>query len=569
MPMRQLRKSSVGPTNSSAVAVKLRKVVPVIPSTEPERTELMDDLTTMGCLGLLDKPWGFREERMVRELLDGRSNEFDNTLRGAHRLWTEELWRAVYGFRSGGAGMANRKDEFIRGKFQGAVNPKDGYAVGDCIDERQRHLLEFLVPVLHPEKPTRVTITLGNTIFGALSGARKVDWGRIISDLVGQLASRVGGSRATPICPYVYHLYHHHQLLTSTEEKEWKTQEVILKYGESGSSDEEENDSGTESDPETEEEEEPVVPLAKRQKVTPPHGRGTPPGRGKAEPESKPDKGKAVADGPDPKDPFEDMIAILSRVRADWEIKRRVVNTIGELVGAPPDSKLPSKVADCITNPVDFRKKEEEVQVRDEEIRHLREENEALRAEVAALKDNATATREIAEVTRQVAEQVRATLGEAGMAASKARLYDLEYNKEKKPSGTRMVRILTDFAEQVESTLVEARKAADRIEVSSRKLTEVTASREFHLSDLSFPDLSAGPSAPKDGKDRTPESKKAARKPTQTPASAIDLDSPPGSAREIPNPASASGERSRNLGNLIQKLESKSQEIIPDPMAED
>ena len=62
MPMRQLRKSSVGPTNSSAVAVKLRKVVPVIPSTEPERTELMDDLTTMGCLGLLDKPWGFREE---------------------------------------------------------------------------------------------------------------------------------------------------------------------------------------------------------------------------------------------------------------------------------------------------------------------------------------------------------------------------------------------------------------------------------------------------------------------------------------------------------------------------
>jgi hypothetical protein len=35
----------------------------------------------MGYSGLLEKPWGFRDNRVVRELLDGATNEFDNTIR--------------------------------------------------------------------------------------------------------------------------------------------------------------------------------------------------------------------------------------------------------------------------------------------------------------------------------------------------------------------------------------------------------------------------------------------------------------------------------------------------------
>ena len=56
----------------------------------------------------------------------------------------------------------------------------DGYAIADCRDPRVRRVLEFLVPLLYPEKPTRVTITVGNTIFGALSGERPVDWGVVV-----------------------------------------------------------------------------------------------------------------------------------------------------------------------------------------------------------------------------------------------------------------------------------------------------------------------------------------------------------------------------------------------------
>ena len=100
----------------------------------------------------------------------------------------------------------------------------------DCKDPRVKRVLEFLVPLLYPEKPTRVTITVGNTIFGALSGERPVDWGIVVKDLVQRLLSGMEKSKATPICPYIFHLYHSHELLLPTEKKEYRIKEALLKH---------------------------------------------------------------------------------------------------------------------------------------------------------------------------------------------------------------------------------------------------------------------------------------------------------------------------------------------------
>jgi hypothetical protein len=50
--------------------VKLRKIIPEVPRDESERAELLEDLQVMGCSGFLKKPWGFKDDRIVRELLD-------------------------------------------------------------------------------------------------------------------------------------------------------------------------------------------------------------------------------------------------------------------------------------------------------------------------------------------------------------------------------------------------------------------------------------------------------------------------------------------------------------------
>ena len=169
-------------------------------------------------------------EDLVVELLGDKDNRWDGVVRQAPEKWTAKEWRKVYGFGRGGEGMASRTNRYIDGMFSGRVNPKDGYAVADCKDPRVKRVLEFLVPLLYPEKPTRVTIMVGNMIFGALSGERPVDWGIVVKDLVQRLLSRMGKSKATPICPYIFHLYHSHELLLPAEKKEYRIQEALVKH---------------------------------------------------------------------------------------------------------------------------------------------------------------------------------------------------------------------------------------------------------------------------------------------------------------------------------------------------
>ena len=212
-----------------AGAMALKAVIPGMPKSVKDRELLEKDLRRIGCHGFIGKPWGLRMEDLVAELLGDKDNRWDGTVRQTLERWTAKEWRKVYGFGREGKGMASRTDRFIDGMFSGRVNPKDGYAVADCKDPRIKRVLEFLVPLLYPEKPMRVTITIDNTIFGALSRERPVDWGIVVKDLVQRLLSGMGKSKATPICPYIFHLYHSHELLPA-EKKEYRIQEALIKH---------------------------------------------------------------------------------------------------------------------------------------------------------------------------------------------------------------------------------------------------------------------------------------------------------------------------------------------------
>ena len=126
---------------------------------------------------------------------------FDFTMRDQLEDWTVGVWRAVYQFLPGRNGLANRIDKYVEGKFLHDVDSKDGFPVRECKDAQERRVLEFLVPIVHPDKPTRVTRTLGNTIFGALDGSRPVDWSKIFMDLVNRLVGGAGKTKPTPIYP--------------------------------------------------------------------------------------------------------------------------------------------------------------------------------------------------------------------------------------------------------------------------------------------------------------------------------------------------------------------------------
>ena len=214
----------------------LRNVLPTIPIGEAEREMLRSDLYGIGCAGLLERPWNLKNKDficqfvLIREQKMERRNIFDTTIHDRPEEWTTGVWREIYDFTSGGGGMANRNDLYIEGKFRNEADPKDGYPVRDCRDERERRVLEFLVPIVHPDKPTRVTHTLGNTIFGALSGDRTVDWAIIFMELVKRLVGGVGKAKPTPICPFLYHLYECKGLLMEEEETIYTTAKELNRY---------------------------------------------------------------------------------------------------------------------------------------------------------------------------------------------------------------------------------------------------------------------------------------------------------------------------------------------------
>ena len=58
-----------------AHSVSLRSVPAVVPKKEEEMQQLVDDLTKMGCKGLLAEPWAMKSEAIVQEFLHPCSNE--------------------------------------------------------------------------------------------------------------------------------------------------------------------------------------------------------------------------------------------------------------------------------------------------------------------------------------------------------------------------------------------------------------------------------------------------------------------------------------------------------------
>ena len=189
------------------VLIPLKNVTPAILKQESELKELIEDLTRMGCKGFLAKPWKLQSEATLREFLSERGNHWERTMQQVLEQWTTEVWADVYEFAPRkGERRANRKDTYFVGKFRTEHDPKDGFHPGDCNNTKERRVIEFLLPILYPKKPKRLSITMANTIFGALSKTRPINWGRLIQELVEKSIPHID-KKPSSFSPYILHIY--------------------------------------------------------------------------------------------------------------------------------------------------------------------------------------------------------------------------------------------------------------------------------------------------------------------------------------------------------------------------
>ena len=116
------------------------------------------------------------------------------------------------------------------GKFTHLPHPKDKYPLSDCKDPKTKRVLEFLIPILYPEKPSRVTIMVGNTIFGVYTGEWVVDCALVIRDTIRRLLVGIGKSKPTPVCPYLLHLYDVHDAIQLKNKKVYMVEESFMRH---------------------------------------------------------------------------------------------------------------------------------------------------------------------------------------------------------------------------------------------------------------------------------------------------------------------------------------------------
>ena len=126
--------------------------------------------------------------------------------------------------------MAGRIDKLVDGKFRTSINPKDGYTIAKCVDLREKRVLEFIVPILYPEKPGKITLIVDNTIFGALSKIRKVNWEQVLHEVVDKLVSGLEKGKPAPISPYLFHLYNRFKRLREDEMQQIEIAKECLEH---------------------------------------------------------------------------------------------------------------------------------------------------------------------------------------------------------------------------------------------------------------------------------------------------------------------------------------------------
>ena len=195
------------------IPIPLKALVPAIPTDDEELRELGEDLRAMGCEGLLAQPWDVQDADVLREFKFEKGNQWLHTKRRDPESWDPDTWARVYGFPRGvGAGLAGRKDGLCAGKFRGELDPKEGLHPANCRNPRERRVLEFLMPILYPEKPKRISLTMANTLFGALSGVRPVNWGLLIHEVVGRAIPNIG-QKPSYLSPFILHLFKHYECI--------------------------------------------------------------------------------------------------------------------------------------------------------------------------------------------------------------------------------------------------------------------------------------------------------------------------------------------------------------------
>jgi hypothetical protein len=129
----------------------------------------------------------------------------------------------------------------------------DGWKLSQCNHQELREVLEFLVPLINPNKPKRMKILVASVVVDCLINKAKISWAKVFKQSIRAQVEKLSTVPVTYVAAYCLNLYQADELLTKTEKKAWKDLKWSLDEGNEWMGGESEEDKNPdEEDEETE-----------------------------------------------------------------------------------------------------------------------------------------------------------------------------------------------------------------------------------------------------------------------------------------------------------------------------
>ena len=315
----------------------------------------------------------------------------------------------------------------------------------------------------------------------------------MVKDLVQRLLSGMGKSKATPICPYIFHLYHSHELLLPTEKKEYRIQEALVKHNVES---EEDEDPASPANPNEEEssddsECESLTPSeireiqkqeAARLKKSPMNKRKQPPAP--KDPVSSKQKSPAPVDAAE-----RSYQTIATACREIWTREREREALIQEVC-----KRLGNVQPDGLVEAIDHLPSQKRMEELEAKISFLQEKSEKASEELKEEKEAHRKAVDKLNLSLAFNQKFETYVGHIGDVVNKAQLFDA--NLIQHPvTAKKVIPVLVDFTDKMEELLDEIRVLFDGL------LPEVPPVAAENLPDISgeIPSLTGW------GKDSTTE----------------------------------------------------------------
>jgi hypothetical protein len=107
--------------------------------------------------------------------------------------------------------------------FAGSAHKKDGWKFLECTDDGLQDVLKYLMPLINPMKPARVTNKMANTVVESLFLVKKVSWAGVLEDVMANQVKLLGQNNLHNfLSEYLAPIYYAKNVLTQAETQDYQ-----------------------------------------------------------------------------------------------------------------------------------------------------------------------------------------------------------------------------------------------------------------------------------------------------------------------------------------------------------